>query len=190
MDVKHARYSDEAVAAARKTWGDWSRGLGLSAVSQQAATDAAVGYLELGLSAGAVAALVLTRLGGNTTANTLAIRAEDDYLKRAIADAELMVATGVITQEVGAAVKAEYAARGAALDEWSKPLVGVVAAAAVTAVAPPTTAIAAPAVPAEPPPPPFSLRDMFAENSVLLLAALGAFLLVVATVLFELYATT
>src|SRR2546430_2677033 len=40
-----------------------------------------------------------------------------------------------------------------------------------------------------PPTPPFSLRDMFAEHSVLILAALGAFLLVVATVLFELYGT-
>src|SRR5258708_437592 len=127
MDVKHTRYSDEALATARKTWGDWSRGLGLSAVSQPAATDAAAAYLGLGLSAGAVGALVLTRLGGNTTANTLALRAEDDYLKRAIADAELMVATGVITPEVGAAVKAEFAARGAALDEWSKPLIGVAA---------------------------------------------------------------
>lgn len=38
-----------------------------------------------------------------------------------------------------------------------------------------------------PPGPPFSLRDMFAEHSVLILAGLGAFLLVVATVLFELY---
>jgi len=43
------------------------------------------------------------------------------------------------------------------------------------------------------PPPPgrsVSLRDLFADNSVLVLAALGAFLLVVATVLFELYGTT
>src|SRR5438874_1083472 len=40
-----------------------------------------------------------------------------------------------------------------------------------------------------PPAPPFSLHDMFAEHSVLILAALGAFLLVVATVLFELYGT-
>src|SRR5438309_4946730 len=39
------------------------------------------------------------------------------------------------------------------------------------------------------PPRPFSLRDMFAERSVLILAGLGAFLLVVATVLFELYGT-
>ena len=39
------------------------------------------------------------------------------------------------------------------------------------------------------PPRPFSLRDMFAEHSVLILAGLGAFLLVVATVLFELYGT-
>ena len=38
--------------------------------------------------------------------------------------------------------------------------------------------------------PPISLRDLFAEHSVLILASLGAFLLVVATVLFELYGTT
>src|SRR5580704_18706197 len=45
------------------------------------------------------------------------------------------------------------------------------------------------AVPPAPTRPPISLRDLFAEHSVLILASLGAFLLVVAKVLFELYGT-
>src|SRR5439155_14663843 len=91
-------------------------------------------------------------------------------------------------------------ARALALDEWTNLFSGPAAhaqpqAAAVTAPAiaaasaAPATPIA-PAQPAQPPPPPFSFRDLFAEHSVLMLAALGAFLLVVATVLFELYGTT
>src|SRR5437762_706615 len=111
-----------------------------------------------------------------------------------------MAATKVISEDVAETLKKEFRARALALDEWTNLFSGPAAhaqpqAAAVTAPAiaaasaAPATPIA-PAQPAQPPPPPFSFRDLFAEHSVLMLAALGAFLLVVATVLFELYGTT
>ena len=197
MSVKRARYSEEALAAARRMWGEWTAGIGLTGDLHEAATSAAVSYLELGLSAAAVASLISLRTGHQSTADTLTIRDEDAYLQRAIADAAHMVATGMVTEEVGEDLKREYKARGAALDEWQRPLSVAAAAPApthVTAAPPPVAAPAMPPAPAPPtapaPLPSFSLSDLFAEHSVLILAALGAFLLVVATVLFELYGTT
>lgn len=197
MSVKQARYSEAALATAQRMWGEWITGMGLTGALHDSATSAAVSYLELGLSASAVASLVRLRLGHRSAADTLAIRDEDAYLQRAIADAAQMVAMGVVTEETGADLKRQYKARGAALDEWPRPLTAAATAPAptqVTAAPPPVAAPAmplAPAAPTAPPPPPsFSLRDLFAEHSVLILAALGAFLLVVATVLFELYGSS
>jgi len=200
MEPKHGRYSAEALETARRTWGEWSRGLGLTGDLHETATRAAVDYLELGLPAAAVASLVRLRLGRPATADSLTVREENAYLQRAIAEAGQMAATKVISEDVAETLKKEFRARALALDEWTNLFSGPAAhaqpqAAAVTAPAiaaasaAPATPIA-PAQPAQPPPPPFSFRDLFAEHSVLMLAALGAFLLVVATVLFELYGTT
>ena len=200
MEPKHGRYSPEALETARRTWGEWSRGLGLTGDLHETAARTAVGYLELGLPAAAVASLVRLRLGRPATADSLTVREENAYLQRAIAEAGQMAATKVISEDVAETLKKEFRARALALDEWTNLFSGPAAhaqpqAAAVTAPAiaaasaAPATPIA-PAQPAQPPPPPFSFRDLFAEHSVLMLAALGAFLLVVATVLFELYGTT
>lgn len=198
MERNQDRYSEHTRQAAHRTWGEWSRALGLSGAMQEAATGAAVAYLELGLPAGAVAALVRYRLGRNATVDALTIREEDAYLTRATADADRLVATGVISSDAGASLKSEYRARSEALGEWTKPLIAAAAAepaqpqAAVPAGIEAATAAspAVPAPPSAPPAQPFSLGDLLAEHSVIILAALGAFLLVVATVLFELYGTT
>ena len=193
------RHSAEAVEAASRTWGEWCRTLDVGGQRTEAATEAAVAYLQLGLPADAVAALLRLRLGLSADPGDRAlIGREKTYLGRVIADAAQLEAIGVISKEAADALQREYRARLEAMDSWNRPITAGAAAAqqpGAARIAPIPTflepaAAPAPVVPAVPPPPPFSLRDLFAENSVLILAALGAFLLVVATVLFELYGTT
>ena len=93
MEPKHGRYSPEALETARRTWGEWSRGLGLTGDLHETAARTAVGYLELGLPAAAVASLVRLRLGRPATADSLTVREENAYLQRAIAEAGQMAAT-------------------------------------------------------------------------------------------------
>ncbi|HXC77025.1 MAG TPA: hypothetical protein VNU19_08230, partial [Candidatus Acidoferrum sp.] len=195
-----AKYGSEELAKARREWGPWCRALTSQSEYAEAATEQAIAYLQVGLPADVVAALIRLRFGLSSgySENRSRVLWEYAHYERSGLDAREQVAAGLILPEAAAAIEQDYAARLAALSTWSEPLKPRGEAAArpspdqlhpvtrpvgevgVQAAATPTSAPAAPSI---------SMRDLFAEHSVLILAALGAFLLVVATVLFELYGT-
>jgi len=196
VPAAEGRYRSGAVQAARQTWGAWASGAGIEPALRQPATEAAVRYLQLGLPSDVVSALVLTRVGAVTPINATTIEHERRYLQRVLKDIPELIATGVITSQSGDAVQREYTERLEALSELRTPLAVKPTAVRTPSAVAVTVQPVAPAPPPPPPPPrarpaapPISLRAVFAEHSVLILASIGAFLLVVATVLFELYGT-
>jgi len=196
-----AKLSREAIEKVRREWGPWSRTLTTLPDYADAATDVAIAALEAGLPADVVAAMIRLRAGISSgyADNRSRVLWELAHYERASQEAREMGALGLISSEAAAAIELDYAARSAALSTWSQPLQARAEAGAAPASQPapaqagqPAAAAPVPApaaVPAAPARPPISLRDLFAEHSVLILASLGAFLLVVATVLFELYGT-
>ncbi|HEX9100371.1 MAG TPA: hypothetical protein VF956_12855 [Candidatus Dormibacteraeota bacterium] len=159
-----------------------------------AATDQAISYLQAGLPADIVAALLQIRFGSHEPTYRARVAAELDYCRRVRADLADLLARGLISATSARDVDRDFEARLAALDTVDEPIRRAARATAPSAqpsapaAAGPAAEAAAPAPPA-PAAPGISLREIFAEHSVLILAALGAFLLVVATVLFELYGT-
>jgi hypothetical protein len=194
-----AKLSPEAIEKVRREWGPWSRTLTTQPEYAEAATDVAIAALEVGLPADVVAAMIRLRAGISSgyADNRSRVLWELAHYEQARHEAREMGALGLISPDAAAAIELEYAARSAALGTWSEPLRPRGETNAAPASAPAQTAgqtAPAPrpapiAVPPAPIRPPISLRDLFAEHSVLILASLGAFLLVVATVLFELYCT-
>lgn len=195
-----AKYGSEELDKARREWGPWCRTLVSQPDYAEAATEQAIAYLEVGLSADVVAAMIRLRSGLSSGFNENRSRVLWEYAhyERVGQDARELLAAGLILPEAAAAIEQDYAARLAALSTWSEPLRPRGAAAATPSHDQPHAAprlvgevgVPAAAAPApEPTAPSISLRDLFAEHSVLILASLGAFLLVVATVLFELYGT-
>src|SRR5260370_6136603 len=198
-----AKLSPESIEKVRPEWGPWAETLTTQSDYVDAATEAAIAGLEAGLPADLVAAMIRLRAGISSgyADNRSRVLWELAHYERARQEARELGAWGLISKEAAARIDHDYAARSAALGAWSQPMRGraVVAAAAAlsrsvssatpgqVAEAPPPAPAAAPVAPSRPP---ISLRDLFAEHSVLILASLGAFLLVVATVLFELYGTT
>jgi hypothetical protein len=197
-----AKYGPEQIEKVRREWGPWCRTLTTQPDYAEAATDLAIAYLEVGLPADVVAAIirVKTGLSSGYADNRARLLWELAHCERARQEARDLESLGLISQEAAATIEHDYTDRLAALNTWSKPLeprteVSPVAARSEQAHAagPPVAApFHVPAAVPTPVPsrPPISLRDLFAEHSVLILASLGAFLLVVATVLFELYGTT
>ncbi|HEX7263618.1 MAG TPA: hypothetical protein VF383_05520, partial [Candidatus Dormibacteraeota bacterium] len=182
-----ARYDAAGIEVARREWGPWCATLATTTEDAEAGTAAAVSYLQAGLPAHVVAALLQIRFGSKVPAYQGQVAAEKAYCERVRAEIADMVARNLISAASGAEVDKDFEARLAAIATADQPLRRIaVAPAAATQV--PTVAPAVP-VPPAPPVPGISLREIFAEHSVLILAALGAFLLVVATVLFELYGT-
>ena len=197
--MRRVRYDADGVARAQAEWAQWCRTTTGDGTRAAAALDQVVRYLQAGLPADVVAALVRLRAGTADYAREYAVvAAESSYSERVRRDVGELLAMGQVSAAAAAAIDAEYRSRLDALATWREPLVAVPVAAA-----PAASAAAAPAAPrgspqpsgsiapqpAEPARPPISLGDLFAEHSVLILASLGAFLLVVATVLFELYGT-
>lgn len=197
-----AKLSSEAIEKVRREWGPWADALSTQPDYAEAATEAAIGALEAGLPADVVAAMIRLRAGISSgyADNRSRVLWELAHYERARQEARELGTLGLISSEAAAAIDHDYAARSAALSTWSEPLRP---RAEVPAAAPTRSTLTAAAgrvydaphpapaaVPAAPARPPISLRDLFAEHSVLILASLGAFLLVVATVLFELYGTT
>jgi hypothetical protein len=197
-----AKLSPEAIEKVRREWGPWCRTLTSQPDYAEAATDLAITYLEARLPAVVTAAAIRLRSGlsSDFEGNRSRVLWELAHYERARQEAREMGELGLISREAAAVIENDYATRSAALSTWAEPLrprsEAVPTAApsrpAQTAAAGQTVGASHPApaaVPAAPAHPPISLRDLFAEHSVLILASLGAFLLVVATVLFELYGT-
>ncbi len=171
-------------------WLAWAGAQHLQSRQAEAAR-AAVRLLKTGASSqAATAAGMIAGLRGNwehvrqlTTEETW-IHSVIEDLKRMDAPAELVERYEQRLAAVRSAI-ASYSNPSAAVDAqpWSR-------ARLAEALRQPAGAAGQAGAKAPPPARSISLRDLFAENSVLVLAALGAFLLVVATVLFELYGTT
>jgi hypothetical protein len=160
----------------------------------EAATDQAVSYLQAGLPADVVAALLQIRFGSPEPSYRARVAGELDYCRRVRGDLADMLARGLISATSAEEVDRDFEARLAALATAAEPIRSVAtreqpATAGVAPVAAGPAAKPAAPVPPAPAAPGISLGEIFAEHSVLILAALGAFLLVVATVLFELYGT-
>jgi hypothetical protein len=187
------RYDAVGIETIRREWGRWCHAM-VSGPSADEATEEAVSYLQAGLPADVVAALVQIRLGRRDPSYTARIESEKAYVENVRRDVADLLARRVISATSAAALDHEFETRLAALGTSSAP-VGPAVPASVQVVeaiygAAPTREPASTAVkPVVPIAPSISLRDLFAEHSVLILASLGAFLLVVATVLFELYGT-
>src|ERR1700681_416199 len=199
--MTRAKLSPEAIEKVRREWGSWSRTLTTQPDYAEAATEGAITALESGLPADVVAAMLRLRAGISSgyADNRSRVLWELAHYERARQESREMGALGLISSEAATAIELDYAARSSALSTWSEPLRPRSDAATAPASLPvqgqaagqstraplpaPVAVLAAPARP------PISLRDLFAEHSVLILASLGAFLLVVATVLFELYGT-
>jgi hypothetical protein len=168
--------TDEAV---REQWRAWARGQSIPAGSLESAVDAALRVVATG--AGPHAAAAAARLvGGSVDAGDTAL------LRRALDRA------GVALEEVGG-LTPSGALTGEALDVArgifgvrKEALADVLAGAFRPAAAAGKPARPAPTPPARPAGP--TLREFFSEHSILLLSYVGAFLLIVAAVLYEVYA--
>ena len=188
------RYDAAGIETIRREWGPWCRTLTSVVASADAATDEAISYLQTGLPAEVVAALLRIRLGSQDPSHKARVETEKAYAESVRRDVADLRARHVISTTSAAALDHEFVARLSALGTWSAPI-GPAAQApsavveAIYGVHPPMEPAAPAVAPVVPSAPPISLRDLFAEHSVLILASLGAFLLVVATVLFELYGT-
>jgi hypothetical protein len=190
----HARYDAADVEVARREWGPWCHALTYVSADADAGTDQAIAYLQAGLPADVVAALLQIRFGSQNPSYRARVAAERAYSESVRRDLADLLARGLISATSASDVDREFEGRLAALGTADEPIRSVAAhvqPAASNAAIAAAGAAAEPAPPAPPAPaaPGISLREIFAENSVLILAALGAFLLVVATVLFELYGT-
>jgi len=189
-----ARYDAAGVEVARRDWGPFCHTLTYFSADADAATDQAISYLQAGLPADVVAALLRVRFGSQDPSFRARVAAEQAYAESVRRDLADMRGRGLISTTSAEEVDRDFEARLAALATAKEPIrrsepatappAGALAPAAAPAAEPTAPVPPAPAVPA------ISLREIFAEHSVLILAALGAFLLVVATVLFELYGTT
>ena len=190
-----ARYDATGVQTIRREWWPWCLALTVEHQAAVDATEVAVSYLQTGLPADVVAALLRIRAGSTDPSLRARVDLEHAYCEGVRRDVADLLARHVISATSAAALDHEFEARLEALSKSSELVRPMKAAAPVpTSIreAPPIAPFApaaAPAAPAAPSAPPISLRDLFAEHSVLILASLGAFLLVVATVLFELYGT-
>ncbi len=188
------RYDAADVEVARREWGPWCQTLTYVSADADAGTDQAISYLQAGLPATVVAALLRIRFGSQLASYRALVNAEQVYCESVRKDLADLLARGLISATAAAEVDREFEARLAALDTAKEPIRSVAdrslpAAEGAAPVAATPSAEPSPPVPPAPAAPGISLREIFAEHSVLILAALGAFLLVVATVLFELYGT-
>ena len=195
--VTRARYDASEIETIRREWWPWCRGLTSQDQDADVATDQVITYLQTGLPAETVASLIRIRVGLQDAPAVARVAIERTYCETVHRDVADLLARHVISPAVAATLDHEFDARLAALSTSSDRIASIKVPAPTPAflaeapaAAPGTPAAPLPAAPPSAPiAPPISLRDLFAEHSVLILASLGAFLLVVATVLFELYGT-
>ncbi len=171
--------------ATRTAWDEWAqRELAFYGDSRKAAVDAALAAIDSHLHS--TAAVVAARLAAGAPVPPNEIRALWDELQlvdRITADLASVKPSGDLTTAGLAELVGVYHARHAALNDLFQRANG----GTVPAHSSPVAAVRAPAQ-QQPPGP--SLREFFADNSILVLSIAGAFLLIVATLLFEIYGST
>jgi len=173
----------------RDAWEAWARReFGAQPDRVAVAVDAAVAVLRTGSRP--QAAVVAARLSAGMPVPPGEVRALGDEIQtieRVIADLGVVRPAGDLTQAGLDQLKADYERR---LDEAhglyfraTGAYLGTYAALGRPVAGP----LSSPAAPRPPGP---SLREFFADNSILIISIAGAFLLIVATLLFEIYGTT
>ena len=191
------RYDAAGIETIRSEWGPWCRALTPVSFDANAALAQVIDYLQAGLPAEVVAALLRIRFGTQLAWDEGRVATERAYCESVKRDVAGLLARRVLSAAAAAALDLEFGTRlaslGAPAERVSRPAapaaVAVGVAEAVPAQRPVVQPPAPSPMPVAPSAPPISLRDLFAEHSVVILASFGAFLLVVATVLFELYGT-
>ncbi len=158
--------SDEQV---RERWREWARGQGIPAERVEAALTAAleVGGSGTGPHAAAAAARVAAGLGVPADVELLGRELDESRRLADVCAARVRVLAAALARQI----------------EPERP--AAPPPAAPPPAAPPPAAVPAPRRPLGP-----SASEFLSEHSILLLSYTGAFLLVVATVLYELYALT
>lgn len=149
-----------------------------------AAVDAAAAVLQTGASP--LAGVVAARLNAGAAipdAEARALWDELQTLDRVAAELGTIRPSGDLTEAGLAELNRQYRGRLQAVRDLYGAVPGRVLAGLVQAPR-------AGAVSSAPKPPGPSMREFFADNSILIISIAGAFLLIVATLLFEIYGTT
>jgi hypothetical protein len=189
-----------AIPAPDSEWRAWARSQGVSPQHQDAAVAAAIELGRTGASAVACGAGARLAGGIGDWNHRVFLRQELAFVEGMIAELQRPEIYPDVSPQAIALIEGRLRARAAALHAAAEAVfaptdpVGVAAGAAAQAGAPVVTPAAAvqsapAAKPPSPPRPPLgpSLRQFASEHSILLLSYAGAFLLIVAVVLFELY---
>src|SRR5258708_12099827 len=171
--------------ATRTAWEEWAqRELAFYGDSRKVAVDAAVAAIDSHLHS--TAAVVAARLAAGAPVPPSEIRTlweEVQLVDGITADRAAVKPSGDLTAGGLGELVGLYQARHAALNDLFQRANG----GALPAHSSPVAVVRAPAQ-QQPPGP--SLREFFADNSILVLSIAGAFLLIVATLLFEIYGST
>jgi hypothetical protein len=191
------RYEAAGIETIRSEWGPWCRALTPVSGDANAALAQVIDCLQAGLPAEVVAALLRIRFSTQLAWDEGRVATERAYCESVKRDVAGLLARRVLSAAAAAALDHEFGIRlealGAPVERVSRPVAPAPVAIGVAEGTPmegPVVEQAAPVpVAATPSAPPISLRELLAEHSVVILASFGAFLLVVATVLFELYGT-
>jgi hypothetical protein len=174
----------DAAGTGRTAWEVWAERELADADKRGAAVDAAAAALLLGASP--IAAAVAARLNAGTKVPAGEVRAlweELQTLDRVAVELRTVRPSGDLTEAGLAELNRQYQARFQAVRDIYALAVGAVTDGSVKAAG------AVAGSPAASPPGP-SMREFFADNSIVIISIAGAFLLIVATLLFEIYGTT
>ena len=164
----------------RTQWREWARSQLVPDDRLEPAVDAALRVAAIGASSRAAAAAARLAGGRGLPDDRELLQAELDRAGVVAEELGGVAPAGWVTAQALTALTGLFRARREALAAELQP--AVPAAAVATAASP-----AATAAPASRPPGP-TLREFFGEHSILLLSYVGAFLLIVAAVLYEVYA--
>jgi len=173
----------------REAWQDWARReFAAQPEKIEGAVDAAVEVLQRGSSPQVAVVAARLQAGPVPVVEVRALGDEIQMMERVVADLAAVQPGGDLTQTALDHLKGVYLRR---LDEargLHQRAVESLGHARAAAAGLPADALRIP--PAVPGPPGPSLREFFADNSILIISVAGAFLLIVATLLFEIYGTT
>lgn len=180
----------EGLASGRAAWEEWAeRELPAYADRRALAVDAAAQALGWGLSP--QAAVVAARVSAGAPVPPAEIRViwdELQTLERVAVELGTVRASGDLTEAGLAQIILHYQTRLTPLRDLYNGAVGSLPVGSALAAAHPAVGTGVKQPVKRPPGP--SLREFFADNSILIISIAGAFLLIVATLLFEIYGST